>query len=415
MKWAIWTLAGIFYFYEFFIRVAPSVMVPELMGTFGITATAVGMLSGFYFYVYAPLQLPVGVLTDRYGARRLLAIAALVAGLGTILFSVATEYWVAAMGRLMMGAGSSFGFVGMIYICSHWFPENKRGILIGLANAIGMLGAIMGEGPLRLGIDFFGWRITLGWLGGFGLLLAAVIYLFVRNDPPEMRKYDEKIKRTSPNGLLKNLSIVASSGYTWLNAVASLFFYITTPGFASLWGIPFMHKVYGISIESAGFMVSMIFVGWAIGGPFLGLYSDRLKQKKTLLFVASLMGGCLLSGIILVPHLPIYLLYLLLLLVGCFSSGQLLNYSYSIDLNPHFAKGTAIAFTNFITIIGSALIQPFIGFLLDYFWIGEAAKGLRVYGAYEYRMAMLCFPISFFISAFLVLFLKKPSELVPSQ
>lgn len=410
MKWVIWALAGIFYFYEFFIRVAPSVMVHELMGTFGITATAVGTLSGFYYYIYSPMQIPVGVLTDRFGARRLLAIAALVAGLGTLLFSFAQHYAVAACGRFMMGAGSSFGFVGMIYICSHWFPEKKRGILIGLANTIGMLGAIMGEGPLRIGINVFGWRLTLGWLGGFGLLLAGTIYLFVRNDPPEMQKYDQRVKDPT-HTLLHNLSIVLRNKYTWLNAFIALFFYLTTSSFAGLWGIPFIHQTYGFSTETAGFMVSMIFVGWAIGGPLLGYYSDRISQKKPLLILASFLAGCSLSAIIWVPALPAFFLYLLLLLVGCFSAAQLLNYSYSIDINPSFAKGTAIAFTNFLTVLGGAIAQPFVGFLLDFFWTGSAKDGIRIYDPQNFRLAMLCFPISLFLAAALTFFLKKPSEI----
>ncbi|NGX46202.1 MAG: putative sulfoacetate transporter SauU [Chlamydiae bacterium] len=410
MKWAIWALSAIFFFYEFFIRVAPSVMVPELMATFGITATAIGSLSGFYYYIYAPMQIPVGVLTDRYGARKLLAIAALIVGIGTFLFSISEHFFVAALGRLLMGGGSAFGFVGMVYVCSHWFPAKKRGILIGLANAIGMVGAIMGQGPLRLGIESMGWRATMGWLGGFGLLLAAVIYLVVRNDPPEMKQHNQTVKDPTRT-LLHNLKIVTKSGQTWLNSIVSLFFYITTTGFAALWGIPFLHKTYDISIEAAGFMISMIFVGWAVGGPLIGHYSDRIQQKKLPIALASFLGGISLGLIVVIPNLPIWSLYLLLLLVGCASSGQLLTYGYSIDVNPHFAKGTAVAFTNFLTFVGGALMQPFIGFLLDFFWMGETVKGLRVYGAHEYRYAVLCFPICFFLAALLALFLKNPAKI----
>jgi sugar phosphate permease len=410
MKWAIWTLSAIFFFYEFFIRVAPSVMVPELMATFGLTATAIGSLSGFYYYIYAPMQIPVGVLTDRYGARKLLAIAAFIVGIGTLLFSLSEHFFLAALGRLLMGGGSAFGFVGMVYVCSHWFPAKKRGILVGFANAIGMVGAIMGQGPLRLGIDSMGWRATMGWLGGFGLLLALVIYLFVRNDPPEMKKHDEKVKDPT-HTLLHSLAIVMRNKYSWLSSLVSLFFYITTTGFAALWGIPFLNTTYGLSIEVAGFIISMIFVGWAIGGPLIGHYSDRIKQKKTPIVLASLFGGLTLLIVVLMPNLPVWSLYALLLLVGCFSSGQLLTYGYTIDVNPEFAKGTAIAFTNFITFVGGALIQPFIGYLLDFFWIGELSKGIRVYSSYEYRLAILCFPACFFLATLLALTLKNPTKI----
>lgn len=405
MKWIIWVLAAFFYFYEYFLRVAPSVMIPELMGVFQVDATAIGALSGFYFYIYAPMQLPVGVLTDKYGARRLLAFAALIAGLGALLFALSDYYWIAATGRFFMGGGSAFAFVGLVYICSHWFAEKKRGILIGLGSSIGTLGAVIGEGPLELMIEKFGWRTANLQLGILGLALAAIIFLLVRNDPPEMAKYDLRMKKP-PEKIWDNLGIVCKNGYTWLNAFVSLFIYVTTPGFAALWGISFIKTTYGISTELAGFAVSMIFIGWAIGGPILGLFSDKIQKKKPIIISSSLIGVALMSIIVFVSGIPISLLFLLFFAVGFISGSQLLTYSYSIDINPDHTKGTATAFTNFMAILGGALMQPFIGFLLDLNWEGQMQQGIRIYSPDAYKIAMTCFPISFFLAFLLSLFLK---------
>ncbi len=406
MKWAIWALAGIFYFYEYFLRVAPSVMVPELMGTFKVDATAIGALSAFYFYIYAPMQLPVGVLTDRYGARKLLAIAAFIAGLGSLLFSISPEYSIAALGRLLMGAGSAFGFVGLVYICSHWFEEKKRGILIGLGSSIGTLGAVMGEGPLRSLINLFGWRATNFQLGIFGFILAAVIFIIVRNDPPEMRAYDAKLKK-NPEKLGKSLITVCKNGHSWLIGIISLFIYATTPGFAGLWGIPFIHNIYGISTQLAGYAVSMIFIGWAVGGPLIGRYSDKLEQKKSLITAASLIGALLMASVIYLPNLPLAVLFTLFFLVGFISGAHLLTYSYAIDVNPDSVKGTAAAFTNFLVIAGAAATQPFVGFLLDLNWTGQMDNGIRIYSPENYKIAMTCFPAAFILSFIFSLFLKR--------
>lgn len=404
MKWIIWLLAAFFYFYEYFLRVAPSVMIPELMGAFQVDATAIGLLSGFYFYIYAPMQLPVGVLTDKYGARRLLAFAAFIAGAGATLFAISHSYWLAAIGRFFMGGGSAFAFVALVYICSHWFIEKRRGILIGLGSSIGTLGAVIGEGPLEVMIEKFGWRAANLQLGILGLVLAAIVFLIVRNDPPEMAKYDQKVKQP-PENIWENLRIVCSNGYTWLNAFVSLFIYVTTPGFAALWGISFIRATYGISTAEAGFAVSMIFVGWAVGGPVIGLISDKLQQKKLPLIISSLIGAILMT-IIVYTTLPIIALFFLFFAVGFVSGGQLLNYSYSIDINPDKTKGTATAFTNFTAILGGALIQPFIGFLLDLNWAGQLDQGIRIYPISAYQFAMTCFPIAFFLAFILSLFLK---------
>ncbi|NGX27088.1 MAG: Membrane sensor protein UhpC [Chlamydiae bacterium] len=406
MKWAIWGLAAFFYFYEYFLRVAPGVMVPELMSAFSVNATAIGALSGFYFYIYAPMQLPVGILTDRYGARKLLAIAAFVAGMGAIFFSISSYFWIAAFGRILMGIGSSFGFVGLVYICSHWFEKKKRGILLGLGSSIGMLGAVMGEGPLRKMIDAFGWRSVNIQLGVLGFFLAALIFLTVRNEPPEMAEYDKKVKKPTEK-IFANLKMVCKNGHSWINAIASLFLYISTPGFAALWGISFIHSIYGISTELSGFAVSMIFIGWAFGGPIIGSISDKFQQKKKLLAIAALAGAFLMGIIIYVPNLPLFTLFTLFFLVGFISGAQLLNYSYSIDIHPEHIKGTATAFTNFMVIAGAALIQPLIGYLLDLNWTGQMANGIRTYSPEAYKIAMSCFPLAFLLSFVFTLFLKE--------
>jgi len=409
VKWVIWGLAALFYFYEFLLRVAPTVMVPELMSAFGVTATAIGTLSAFYFFTYGPLQVPVGVLTDRYGARRLLALAAFIAGLGALLFAIAADFWLAVFGRCLMGAGSAFAFVCMIYISSHWFKENKRGILIGLANGAGMIGAIMGEGPLRLVMHVYGWRLSMLGLGIFGLFLALLIYLLVRNNPPEITRLDDKSKKKQIP-IRKKLSAITHNGQAWLVSIISLLAYVATPGFAGLWGIPFIHRIYDIPIETAGFAVSTIFAGWALGGPLFGRISDKIRSKKKILVVTGFISAALMALIIYSPPMPLALLTIILFLLGIFSGAQLLTFSYAIDVTPDFAKATAAAFTNFIAIMGSAIVQTLIGLLLDLQWVGGLEEGIRIYPVNAYILSMTLFPACFLLSGILSLFLHKKTK-----
>src|SRR5690606_9072077 len=143
---------------EYFLRVAPSVMITDLYKAYHIGAGVFGVISAAYLYAYAPMQLPVGVLMDRYGARKLLTLATLICGIGSILFGVAPTVWLSIVSRLMMGVGSAFAFIGMVYISSHWFHGKILALLIGAGNSIGMLGAVVGEGPLSQLVQTFSWR-----------------------------------------------------------------------------------------------------------------------------------------------------------------------------------------------------------------------------------------------------------------
>ncbi len=407
LKWSIWLLAAIFYFYEFVLRVSPSVMVPELMSSFGITASAVGVLSAFYLYAYAPMQLPVGVLMDRYGVKKVLSVASIICGLGALLFSAAGDLSVASLGRLMIGAGSSFAFIAMVYVTSHWFPPRKRAFLIGIANSIAMLGASAGSGPLTMVIHNFGWRQSIAAFGIFGVLLGIAVYIIFKID----RHNFEVEKETSEEdvNVLGNLKAAMAKKSIWFNALAALFFYMTTTAFAGLWGLSFVQTAYGVSKEVAGYAMSMVFAGWLVGGPLMGLWSDLIGKRITAIRIGILGALLSLIPVIYCPTIPIAAVYILLFLVGLFSSAELLSFSLAIELNSMRAKATTAAFTNFMISCGDAIVQPLVGFLLDLNWSGLMQDGIRVYATRDYQMALTCLPVTL-ILGFISLFFFKESK-----
>ncbi len=406
MRWTIWLLAALFFFYEFVIRVAPSVMVGDLMNAFSINAVGVGSLAAFYLYIYAPMQIPVGMLTDHYGARKLLTVAALSCGLGCLGFAIATEYWVAAFGRLLMGFGSAFAFVGLLYISSHWFPKRKLSFLIGLGNSIGMLGAVIGQGPTSLATELFDWRGTYLIYAIVGLGVAAIILILVRNSPPSLRSV-QPLEEESPRQLKTYLMMVSKNPQAWINALGCFLFYATTVAFAGLWGIPFLENVHKMDEHVGSFAISMIFVGWIIGGPLVGKWSDKLKRRKPFLLTFSLLAFTFLLPIIWVTEMSVFTTYFLLFLVGFFSSAEILHFTMAIEISP-CSKATAVAFTNFITMLGGALLQPLIGFLLDFFEVGPSLDSLGGYSIATWQITMTLFPLAFLLCFVVNLFLKEP-------
>lgn len=404
ISWTIWSFAVLFLFYEFILRIIPTLIIRDLMRAFSITAGQLGLLSACYFYGYAPMQLPVGLLMDRFGARKLLFFASCICGIGGILFGSAGAVLPAAFGRFLMGIGSAFAFIGMIYVCSHWFPKKQLALLVGIGNSIGMLGAVGASGPFIFIVNILGWRWSLNALGVGGMVLALCLFFFLRHDhPTEIRKGE--IKKASRH-LVNNLKIVCTNYRAWINAIIGLLFYMTTAAFASLWGVPFLEKNYALSTETAGLMISMIFVGWIIGGPLIGWISDRIKRRKPLLYISVSCTLFSLLPILYLSSLPIWMIFALLLLVGFFSSGQLLVFSIAIEVNPIEVKGTSIAFTNFITAVGSSLMQPLLGWLLDARWQGMMQDGARFYQLSNYRFAMTSFPITLLLALLLLFFLK---------
>ena len=414
LKWSIWILAALFYFYEFVLRVSPGVMMQDLMRSFNITASATGILSAFYLYAYAPMQLPVGILMDRFGVKNVLSIASVICGLGALIFSISYSFSLAGFGRLLIGASSAFAFIAMVYITSHWFPLRKRAFLIGLANSIAMLGASMGTGPLSIIIDNVGWRVSVASIGFFGILLGIAVYLVLRTD-----RRNEEVERETSHvkgaKALEKLKQVASRKSTWLNAFTALFFYVTTTAFAGLWGASFVQTAYGASKEVASFAMSMVFAGWLFGGPLTGLLSDVIGKRKTTIRIGIVGTLFSLVPVIYFPSIPIVLVYVLLFLVGFFSSAELLSFVLAIEVNSIRAKATAAAFTNFIISCGDALVQPFIGFLLDSKWGGTLENEVRLYSASDYQFALSCLPIALLMAFILLFFIREEPMQKPEE
>jgi len=405
IKFSIWSIAALFYFYEFVLRVSPSVMVVELMKSFNITAYSVGILSAFYLYAYAPLQLPVGLLMDHYGVKKILSFASIICGSGAVIFALSYRFSFAAIGRFLIGTGSSFAFVAMIYITSHWFKKNKRAFLIGIANSLAMLGASAGNGPLSSFIKNFGWRQTISALGIFGIILGFFVYLIFKINPK-----DEKIEKETAKKerhVLKNLKHIIKQKKLWINALVTLLFYVTTTAFGGLWGVSFVQTAYSVSKQTAGYAISMIFFGWLTGGPLTGFFSDFIGKRTFIIRIGIISTLISLIPVIYFTSINIYIVYVLLFLVGFFSSAELLNFSLAIELTTIKAKATAAAFTNFMCSIGDALVQPFIGFLLDRNWSGKILNGLRVYDTKDYQIALTILPICLLFSFLLIFFIKE--------
>ncbi len=401
--WFIWAIAASFFFIQYIARVSPSVMVPDLMRHFSIAAYSVGALSAFFYYAYVPMQLPVGMLVDRYGAKKLLIVAALLAFLGCIFFANTNSLYAAYAARFLMGFGASFSFIGAVKLASMWFPSNRLGMLVGSTQALGMLGAVVGEAPIAFLLPHIGWRYTMMVIGVLFLILAILIIFFIKNSPSK-RLENTETKRAS---LWYSLTTVLKNKQSWLNAIYAGTVYAPIAAFGELWGVSTLTQLYHLSTEKAAMCVSLIFIGWAIGSPIIGIVSDRMGKRRPLMFISSIFSFIFLGAIFYVPNQPLFLLFVELFLFGLCNSGLSISYTIAGEQNPHSIAVTSVSFANMASVALGAAFQPLIGWFLDLRWTGEIYHNARVFSSADYRWAMSILVVSLVISFFVAFFIKE--------
>ena len=383
--WLIWATAAGFFFYSFFHRVTPSVMVSDLMREFTVGATVLGTLSAFYFYPYAVLQLPVGVIIDRWGPRRILTGAAVVAGFGSLLFAAADSLTVAYAGRFMIGTGVAFGWIGALSLTAIWFPPRRFAMLAGATSMMGVVGAINGQASLSLVVDGIGWRATMVWAAALGFVVAALVWIVVR----DTHAAAPVRARATWGDILRGARRVLTESQTWIVGYVNFTGGMLLMAFGGLWAVPYMIVAHGLSRPTAAMAASMVMVGWGIGAPLNGWVSDRIGRRKAPLAAGILLAGIALMTVIYVPGLPLPAIFILLVLTGFGASGSIICYALARENNPAPIGATAMATVNAMTMLAGAFGQPLIGWLLDANWSGTVQNGVPVYAVATYQTAFL--------------------------
>ncbi|MBB4267684.1 MFS transporter [Roseospira visakhapatnamensis] len=388
LPWIMWGLGALFYCYGFFQRTSPSVMVDELMREFAVGATLAGTLSGLYFYTYAGLQIPVGLILDRFGPRRVLAVSCALAGAGSALFALADSLMMAYAGRLMIGGAVAFTWVGALLIISRWFPSGRFAMISGLTLALGMAGGVGGQAPLALLIAEVGWRGALGIAAALALVLAALIALVVRDHGPFLARPDPATPEAPRKGLVAGLARVLRNPQTYTVGLYGAA--LTSPmlAFAGLWGVPYLERLHGVEREVAALATSAMMIGWAIGAPLMGWLSDRLRRRRRVMLLASSGSLLTLAAALYAPGLPFEAVAVLLVANGVFGGGMVLCFAAGREHNPAWAAGAALGVVNMLAMSSGAIFQPLLGWLLDQGWDGVMEAGRRVYSAAAFQDAV---------------------------
>jgi MFS family permease len=346
------------FFLSFFHRIAPAAIAEDLSAAFDVRGAALGALAATYFYVYAVMQIPSGVLADRLGPRKVLAAGSLIAGVGSIAFAAAESIGAAALGRTLVGLGVSVAFICLLKINANWFEERRFATATGIANLAGIAGALASAAPLAWLVTIVSWRGVFGFVGIASLVLAAVTLWRLRDAPGE---YALRLKREEHWS--RELAIVARNRATWPAFWVNFGLSGVNMSFVGLWAVPFLIHTYGISTVTASNHTTLMLAGYASATAVLGWLSDRLQRRRSIMLAsAALYLLCWLAWIAGVPQ---GWTYALALFMGIVLSGFSLSWACAKEVNAPPLAGMATSIANLGGFVAAGILQPLVGWVLD--------------------------------------------------
>jgi sugar phosphate permease len=387
-----------------FHRVAPAVIAKDLMAAFKTSATALGALSSSYFYIYAIMQVPSGMLADTVGPRKTVALSAVIVSGGTILFALAPSLAWCFAGRFLIGLGVSVVMVNAMRVCVEWYRPVEMGTVNGLITTVGALGGLLAATPLAALSEGLGWRMTFVLIGLASLLLGWNCWLVVRNKPADcgLPPLNAATAGTTevphtPSSLWAGLRTVMRNRHTWPPFFGFFTFYSTFMAFVGLWGMPFISQQYGLTNKAAANYVMVASLGLLLGCPFVGYLSDRAFRRRKLPYVLfAVVYACVWAVLCFAGNgrPPLEYLYAITFCMGFFCSGFTLSLVSTKEINPARLAGIAMGTTNTGGFLGAAILQVVLGRVLDVFWDGGMAGAIRVYPLAAYRTAfMICLAV----------------------
>lgn len=407
--WLIVTCGMLFYCYNYFLRVSPSVMQSELTHAFHITATQFGTLAGFYYWAYTPMQIPAGMIYDKFGVRFVLCMAVLVAAGGLSIFVASDHYLTAGAGRFMIGLGCAFAYIGTLKLASLWLPPNRFATVAGLATAVGMASGALAQNYLTKAVEVIGYQHALRSALIAGIILSVIIVLFVRNKPQQAVAHRNEMQGPmNTQQLLTALRHIFTNPQMWLIGIIGCLLYLPSSVFLDLWGIPYLKAVHNLTPEQAVTISSYTFYGWIISGPIIGAFSDRIRRRRMPLIVTGSLAAILLCAVFYTPGLSVMTLNITFFLVGFCCGAHPLCFALGKETNPIQFSGTSVAVTNMLIMAGGAIFQPVVGELLDWHAGGIiGADGLPLYSPGDYTFALSIIPLGVALGIILSFFLKE--------
>lgn len=394
-------LSALFYCYEYILRISPNVMMTNIMHHFNLTAAGEGMLISIYYFAYTPLQIVVGVITDRFGAKNVLTWAICLCIIGTLIFPATYYVVVAGLGRGLIGIGSAFAYVGALAIANRTLNKEWFTFFAGAVTTLGMVGALTGDAIMGSVITHYSWSDITYSLSGIGvvLLIAFVITVYLN----KRRTGERKEPRIQSITFVTLKKIILNKRFILLGGIGALLF-LSLDLFAEFLGPQFIHVTRNIPISHAALINTMIFWGWAVGSPCQAIFYKIFKTARRCFVIESLLAAICITLAMLFIHSNAYLLSGLLFLFGFFCSVEIICFSIAVQWVCGKSAATAVAVINFFVMLSGMIFQPIASQLLNWGWKSGMTHS---YTSHDFYVALILVPIATFVAFFLSFLLPK--------
>ncbi len=405
--WLGWFCIGLFGIFQFVLQGSIGILSPGIKESFQVDATSISILSSSFFYSYILMQVPVGMFYDTFKIRHVAAAALVVVGLSCLLIAFAPSIGFAICARILMGLGCSFGFIGVLFCTKHWFAPARFAFLSGVAECVSMGGTGFMNLLLSEASKELGWRWAVGICGGWALLLAVVVWIFLAQAHRHnaLPKKELELEAVSHRRFARSLRVVLTTKEMWIGGAFSACTFSVMSAFVGLWGVPFLMQMYAMDVVAATSALAMIYLGVGSSSPLLGWLVSRVSIQR-LMAIGSTLCFFILLVILYVKALPLLVLYGLLFGLGFTCAVYQLSFTLVCHAVPDYCQGVAIGTTNMITMISAPILQPIIGVLLSLSQ-GGILDGFETYTIAAYQRALVILPICYGLAFFISLLLRE--------
>jgi len=394
----IWGLAILFFLYEFFLRVFPATISKDIVSGLDISLEQFALISSAYYITYSIMQIPVGILLDRFPFKTVVTMGAALCTLGAVWFAFSHSFLPAFAARLLIGSGSAFGFITLIVVTLNWFPKKNFAFILGCGQLIGASGPLIAGGPVALLLGLVGdWRIIAFWVAIFGVGLTVLVGMFLEGKPvkdEEIPVIDKKIP------LLKRISGLLRITQIWWVLVYAGTIYVALPILGAFWGTAYL-EASGFEKPKAAFVISMIWLGLAIGAPLSGRLTDQMRKRKPTICLLAIIGGVSSSLILFGSITNEYYLAALFFLIGVAGTGQNISFALIAENAPKALRATAPAMNNTAIMGAGALLPLVVTLVMRYF------SGGNVFSQAAFEKGLTLIPIGFSVALLVGLFAIK--------
>lgn len=400
-----WFILSLFFAYQYFIRIGPSIMISELRTAFNLSAVQFALIPAIFAYVYGMIQIPVGLFLDHFGLKNTAVFSIFSCSLGTALFYSSNSIELVYFSRILIGAGAAASLLSALKLIGDYVPRRYQGTLMGLTLAIGTVGALLAGKPQTYLMQQIGWREAgfLSSIAGFVLLFAAIFFI----PATEKRKQTESYKNTK-NSIIASLKLVLKSRPILVYSLLTFGIYGPFSAISDTWGVALLMEKYSMTRSAAAESVAYTFLGLCIGSFIVPAFFEHIKREKLGIQLCIVLMGTCVAILIYSTTLSYFTMDTLFFFLGFFSGSEILCFSAISKAAQDTTRGLSLGFTNTLNMTGSALLMHLIGMLLDYFWSGGVSEiGLRIYTSSAYLFSLSLLPIVYGLAFLLSLTLIK--------